>query len=712
MPVAEGGNNVGGIRASAELDTSKFDAGVKNMGAAAEKLDPSLKRAEKGLRSLEDAGKSAGTSANFLQTTFTKLTAGFAAADLAVRAITATLRGAGEVLKTAFTSPIKEAARFETVMAKVSTVVDGSTKQSIRALGNEVLEMSRRFPKSKEELGIGLYNILQAGVDDSTDAMLLLEAATKASIGGVTEVGTASKLLTQIMNGYNLTAEETVAQLDAVFVGAQEGSAEFSELAASIGNTVNSAALLGVEIPEVVAAMEVMVNSGLSADEAATSLNRLFLSVIQASKGTGEAAELAQKLGLEFNSTALRTKGLQQFMADLARTVGDDEIAMQVLTQDVRGFRAAVALAGTGAGQFNDLLADMEDSAGATDKAFAKNADTIENFWILAKNELIAVITQAGQESLPQLKDALTDVKGAIEENRDEIREAVVALGVNLVDAIEAVVTHAPTIVQAIAQITEAIGKAISAGMWLVDTLYKISGAAAIVQGVEWLRGDAADAQWKKTNAAEEEALDRTFSQFQKLQAAKRPPPAPITPAGPSAPAAGGGSGGKEREKAIKEMERIEKDIVKAIGDQAKEAKELLENRKEELELKREMGLITEKETRELGRISGRVEFLDDKVREAADAWKDHEKAIDDSAKAVEEYGEKIAEVQADLADNLAEIDKDLFREMQGMNADSAEKKCSDGRRSDPRAKRDPAQGRRRGGTDRRHESQAGRDRG
>jgi TP901 family phage tail tape measure protein len=309
--------------------------------------------------------------------------------------------------------------------------------------------------------------------------MRLLEAATKASVGGVTEVGVASKVLTQIMNAYNISAEETVDLLDAIFVGAQRGSAEFVDLAGSMGNTLQSASQLQVSVPEVVAAIETMVNAGLSADEAATSLNAFFTAVIQASVGSGDAADMARQLGLEFNSTALRTKGLQTFMEDLREAVGNDEVAMQVLSGNVRGFRAAASIAGNGAEFFTETLRAMETQVGALDSAYEKNANTIENQVQLAWNELNAQLTEVGMELLPEVKGAIEEITEVLRENEDQIKEAASALSEILVGGMQAVVEYSPEIIDAltaIANVTANVVKGIGLLMKVAEFLPGFSG--------------------------------------------------------------------------------------------------------------------------------------------------------------------------------------------------------------------------------------------
>lgn len=364
----------------------------------------------------------------------------FTAAGVASNLLTQGLFKVQAAAQAAFTAPLRLASDFETTMARISTVVEGSTAESIKALGDEILALSTKFPKSADELGMGLYAILQAGVEDSADAMKLLEASTKAAIGGVTEVGVASKVLTDIMGAYNLTADQTVGVLDSIFVGAQRGKAEFADLAGSMGRTMGSAAQLNVGIAEVVSAIETMANAGFSAEMAATSLNAFLNSVIKASKGNNEAAETAKRLGLEYNSAALKAMGLQKFIEEVTAKAGNSEIALQSLTGDVRAFRAVAALAGKGGDFFNETLEEMATQTGATEDAFQKNASTLKNQWQIAVNRVNKLLTETGQERMPAVKRAVDALSRTISENEENIKKLAGALSATLVKAMEAAI--------------------------------------------------------------------------------------------------------------------------------------------------------------------------------------------------------------------------------------------------------------------------------
>jgi hypothetical protein len=77
--------------------------------------------------------------------------------------------------------------------------------------------------------------------------------------------------------------------------------------------------------------------------------------------------------------------------------------------------------------------------------------------------------------------------------------------------------------------------------------------------------------------------------------------------------ASGGGKG----------KEVTQEDVLKSLQEQAKVNKEILDHRRDELKIRRELGVLTEDESRELERIERRIVFQEDKIEEATEAWRE-----------------------------------------------------------------------------------------
>lgn len=468
----------------ASIDLTKFDAGIRKLEQATERLSGAAAKTENALQKTENASRKAAAAGDQASASFKRLFGAFTAGNIAAGAIQASLMKIKQAAEFALMAPSSHARSFETSMARVSTITRGTAEETDK-LGKAILEMTKRIPKTKEELGAGLYTILQSGIEDAADAMKILEISGKAAIGGVTEIDIAAKILTDTINAYGLSADDAGQLADIMFIGAREGTAEFADLAGALGTVNSTASLVGVSVNEVVAATEAMSLAGIDAQSATTSLNRLFLSLIDPSDQVKEAVAGLQKefKGFEFSADALRKKGLQGFMKELAEVVGDNEQLMVLLTEDVRAFRAASVIAGEGAKNFEKILEATRKETGALDEAFIRNADTVDNLLVLAWNTFIASITEAGQEHLPEIKAAILELTEVLEENEDEIIRTAIALSQHLVGAIQLVVKYAPGIIDALSQVAamagaaaDAIGKYLTAASGVGEAI----GAGAV----------------------------------------------------------------------------------------------------------------------------------------------------------------------------------------------------------------------------------------
>ena len=664
MPEKE---SVGGIQMEAELDTSKFDKGIDSVKGKLDQLDPALKKTEDSTKKVEQATNAAGLS-------FGKLVKAIGLANIATSLYFKGLNLAIAGLEQLTTKPIKNAIAFESVMAKVGTTLRGSTKKDIDALGDAILQMTTKFPKSKDELGLGLYDILQSGVEDSASAMMLLETATKAAVGGTTDVGSSAKVLTQIMNAYNLTSEETTELMDAIFVGAQKGSAEFADLATSLGTTLGTASQLNVEIPKVVAAVETMSVAGFSADEATTSINAFFTSIIQANDPMTESAKTAKALGLEYNSAALKSKGLQQFIQDMTDKVGNNESAMLSLTGNVRAFRAVASIAGKGNEFFNETLEEMEERTGALDEAFNRIAGTVQSKMTLAWNKWDAALTDAGRKNTPQLTKAVDELNASLDENKDAIAEAAGELSGTFVDGMTAIVDMAPELIHDLDLIAKAIALVVKPIIWLLEAKTWAENAAdstgqklrqAAGKGYLGVNLGMMARTMDREDAANAPSINSSTG-LPKLPNSKTKFGTESDPSGFT----GAGGGGQSQKKAIDEIAKAEKDVIAALGEQAKANLDNLNIRKKELEIRKDLGILSTRETEELRRINRLVIFNEDNVDKATAAWKKQQGVVESLKEDIKSINDDIEQTTKDLQKRLGEIDNDTKKRKTDKVAD------------------------------------------
>ena len=365
-----------------KTNSAKFNAGLRSadraLNTSAAKWGRTTKKMERGFYQL--------------RTSVESVTRGFGAL--------AAVAGIGS-LSAALSSAATKAAIFGEAMAEVSTLL--SDKTQIAGLRSEVLRLSAAFGSDAVTQAKALYQVISAGASDAKQAIDILTTANKLAKGGVTDVTTAADGLTSAMNAYDGQVKSATDASDAFFVAVKAGKTTIRELSASIGSVAKIASQSGVGLEELLAATATLTKGGVSTSVAMNGLKQVISGVV---KPTEEAKKLAAELGLQFDATALKTKGLAGFLKDVGvKTKGSTQQLAKLFNLEALG--PVLALTGGQAKDFADIIEDMGNKAGETEKALATIADTpIESFRKL-RAEGEATMIGIGDVILTELQPAI-----------------------------------------------------------------------------------------------------------------------------------------------------------------------------------------------------------------------------------------------------------------------------------------------------------------
>lgn len=317
------------------------------------------------------------------------------------------------------------AAVLDAALREVATLIP-ETADQIDFLRKRMVELSTRVPEAPELLSKALYQTISAGIQDTAEAFGVLEVAAQAAIAGVTTTFTSVDAITTVLNAYQLGSDEARRVSDVFFATVREGKITFDELSQSIGTVATSAALTGASIEEVGAAMATLTKFGISAETAATSLNRTLLAVVNA---TDDEKAAAEALGFELSAAAIQTKGLTGFINDLAEATQGEVNALAKIFPEIRAFRAVSILAGQGIGEFNRILGTTNNAAGGTADAFQDMRGSLGTLSALVKNRLNAILRDLGSNILPLVTGAMEDFLDATDDQIQKELELLDALG-------------------------------------------------------------------------------------------------------------------------------------------------------------------------------------------------------------------------------------------------------------------------------------------
>ena len=290
------------------------------------------------------------------------------------------------------------ARNFNASLSETTTLIQG-TDREIKELTASSREMARQFGGSATEQMKAFYQAISAGAGDVMDATVVLDQANRLAIGGVTDITTAVDALTTATNAYAAQGLTAAEASDAMFIAIRAGKTTAAELGSQLGNIVPLASSAGVSFDELTAAIAALTTQGQSTSIAVTGIRQVIAGVL---KPTSEAVKLSKELGLAFNAEALEAKGLSGFLQDVIEKTGGSQEQMAKLFGSVEALNAVLAFSGGAGGKFADVLDQMETKAGATDEAFEKMSNSLDQRW----NRAVA----AGSDIVLTLGNALLTV--------------------------------------------------------------------------------------------------------------------------------------------------------------------------------------------------------------------------------------------------------------------------------------------------------------
>lgn len=267
----------------------------------------------------------------------------------------------------------KTAGDFDTAFRQITTLFDASA-EDVAKFRDNILAFASGSSKPVADITEALQAAIGAGVDYTKSLDLIataekLAVATRADLKGTTEV------LVSTLNAYGLQTDDAGRVADLFFQTIKDGKIEMDDLARSFAMVTPLAAASGVSLEEIGAAVATLTASGVPAGQAIEYLRSLLTNIVKPSQ---DASEMAEQLGIKFDSAALKSKGLSGVLLDVGKAVDGNTGQMSKLVGDVGGLVAALALTGPQAAAFAESLRNMGDSTGAVSAAFEKMSGSID----------------------------------------------------------------------------------------------------------------------------------------------------------------------------------------------------------------------------------------------------------------------------------------------------------------------------------------------
>lgn len=408
------------------------------------------------------------------------------------------------------------AAQVETVAAKVSTIAD-STQMSLAKINQSTMALSNDTGQAATALLDSVYNSISAGVQ-TAHAVEFVDEANKLAVGGFTSATTAVDVLTTALNAYGLSVEQVSQVSDYLITTQNLGKTTVDELANSVGKVIPLAAAYGVQMDNLSTAYAIMTANGIATAETGTYLKSILSEL--GDSGSQVSKILVDQTGSSFAELTAQGYSLGDILDVLGDSVNGDATAFANLWASTEAGIGALSLFNSGAERYNQVLGEMSNSAGATEKAYATMAATTEtahNRMSTAATNLEVAIGSALNPTLAKLYNGIANVTGAAAEfvaEHPAVAKAVTALAVGLGTATAAVLgfmalkTITPLVVDFGVKLNAALGPI---GWVAIGITAVVSAGAALIAMMD----DAQDETLEMTSTTRAQ-----YAELQELEAA------------------------------------------------------------------------------------------------------------------------------------------------------------------------------------------------
>lgn len=342
-----------------------------------------------------------------------------------------TLTKTGELLTKSVTVPIvgigiasgKMAVDFESDFAKVSTLLRDTT--DFGEYKSDVIKGSNEMKTAVGDYSDAVYQSISAGVDQA-NAVEFTNGAIKLAKGGFTDASKAVDILTTAINAYGLETSDATKVSDMLVTTQNLGKTTVDELSASMGKVIPTANSFHVGLSDVTTSIADLTKNGIATAESVTYLNGMFNEL--GSSGTVANTTIKEMSGKTFSEFMDSGGSLTDALGMLVQKADETGISLADMFGSTEAAKAALTIMKDGGVEYNQILGQMESSAGATQKAFEKIDATPAEKMSGALNKLKNAGIELGSSLVPiitKVADVVDDAADKFANMSEEQQESI-----------------------------------------------------------------------------------------------------------------------------------------------------------------------------------------------------------------------------------------------------------------------------------------------
>lgn len=374
----------------------------------------------------------------------------------------------------------KEAAEFESAMAKIKVEISGVPEFDISSISSGIQQLTRDIPQTADAFSSAFLSIEDA-VNTGADAMNVLEVAGKAATASSSDMATVAETLATGLKALGLNADEAGTLADQLFVMVKNGRLDFDDLKSSIGGVLTASENAGQDFTEIGAAITTLAAETGKGGEAMEQMKNIIISL-----QTDKAQEGFQKLGISITDSTGSMRPFSEIIGEIANK--------QLLVNDLMDAGVEKRYANsivTLSGNMDELKVNLDainNSSGAVNDGFEIMMDTFSSQSDIAKNAWNEFLATVGEPILESIKPIIEDIVEKLQSLTDWEKESGAIGGAfsAWLDALSQLSSVIPSVLDHLVGVEDTAGVA-GAGFlaWIsdLDTIKSILNAVVTVAG-------------------------------------------------------------------------------------------------------------------------------------------------------------------------------------------------------------------------------------
>lgn len=334
----------------------------------------------------------------------------FAGVVKAVAAITAALIAVGKQV-------VETGAEFDKSMSQVAATM-GYSVDEINTEGSEAAktfdklrnfaqDMGKSTAFSANEASQALNYMALAGYDADKSMAMLPKVLDLASAGNI-ELAKSSDMVTDAQSALGLSVEETEIMIDQMAKTSARSNTSVEQLGEGILTLGATGKTVKGGTKELAQTLGLLADNGIKGSEGGTKLRNIILA-LQAP--TEKATKELDKLGVSAFDSEGKFRSLQDIFYDFNVVLSDmsdkDAAIAKSTIFSKRDIAAVNALLGTSVDRWNQLGAEIEDSAGAAHDMAETQLDNLAGDVTLFKSALEGAEITISDKLTPSLRNAV-----------------------------------------------------------------------------------------------------------------------------------------------------------------------------------------------------------------------------------------------------------------------------------------------------------------